>query len=344
MILVEGESDCHVLWHFGFPALGLPGVQSWKDERDAPHIALLRTYLILEPGPAPLQLLSKLAAQSLASYLLSELLVVSLPEKDPAALYRAVGDAFPTAMVRAIAEARTAGKFLSSWMTPSPASHIAHSAELPTTGTIGVGERNGCTFEVARRLRGIGATLKATSRLAHLFNRTCCRPPLPGAEVDGIVASVWKKEKWWDPYTKFMKAHRVFWNAYDEAGGVVPAADLIAAAAAEGTSKPTLHRARRRIQQELIKLGFELTLRRKSARGGGRGDGNWVRETSAMTVPPSVMPASVIDVWSWMGSTCTPSGDTSITAIARDLPLPPPPPPPPSETGPFSPGRSPPEP
>lgn len=30
MFLVEGESDCHVLWSWGLPALGVPGVDSWR--------------------------------------------------------------------------------------------------------------------------------------------------------------------------------------------------------------------------------------------------------------------------------------------------------------------------
>jgi hypothetical protein len=29
--LVEGESCCHCLWHHGFPALGVPGANSWRE-------------------------------------------------------------------------------------------------------------------------------------------------------------------------------------------------------------------------------------------------------------------------------------------------------------------------
>ena len=35
-LIVEGESDCHTLWQFGLPAIGLPGAAHWKEERDAP--------------------------------------------------------------------------------------------------------------------------------------------------------------------------------------------------------------------------------------------------------------------------------------------------------------------
>ena len=32
IVLCEGESDTHTLWHHGFPAVGLPGSASFKDE------------------------------------------------------------------------------------------------------------------------------------------------------------------------------------------------------------------------------------------------------------------------------------------------------------------------
>jgi hypothetical protein len=30
--IVEGESDCHVGWHYGVPTIGIPGAQAWRDE------------------------------------------------------------------------------------------------------------------------------------------------------------------------------------------------------------------------------------------------------------------------------------------------------------------------
>jgi hypothetical protein len=32
VFVVEGESDCHTLWHYGEPAVGVPGVQNWRPE------------------------------------------------------------------------------------------------------------------------------------------------------------------------------------------------------------------------------------------------------------------------------------------------------------------------
>jgi hypothetical protein len=50
VVIVEGESDCHVLWLHGIAALGLPGANSWKEERDAQHLAgIERIFVIVEP-------------------------------------------------------------------------------------------------------------------------------------------------------------------------------------------------------------------------------------------------------------------------------------------------------
>jgi hypothetical protein len=50
VVLVEGESDCHTLWHSGFPALGLPGATNWREDRDAIHLDGFDTiYVVIEP-------------------------------------------------------------------------------------------------------------------------------------------------------------------------------------------------------------------------------------------------------------------------------------------------------
>ena len=36
IIVVEGESDCHTLWHSGFHAIGVPGASNWVEERTLP--------------------------------------------------------------------------------------------------------------------------------------------------------------------------------------------------------------------------------------------------------------------------------------------------------------------
>jgi putative DNA primase/helicase len=49
-ILCEGESDCHTLWHHGFPALGVPGATNWNEGRDAAKLdRIARIYVVIEP-------------------------------------------------------------------------------------------------------------------------------------------------------------------------------------------------------------------------------------------------------------------------------------------------------
>jgi hypothetical protein len=49
-IVVEGESDCQTLWLHGFPALGIPGADNWKEDRDTPHFeGIDPIYVVIEP-------------------------------------------------------------------------------------------------------------------------------------------------------------------------------------------------------------------------------------------------------------------------------------------------------
>jgi hypothetical protein len=50
VVLVEGESDCHTLWHHDINAVGLPGATNWREDRDAPHFAgCERIFVVIEP-------------------------------------------------------------------------------------------------------------------------------------------------------------------------------------------------------------------------------------------------------------------------------------------------------
>jgi len=49
VFLVEGESDCHALWHHGFPALGVPGASSWRGEWAENLTGIERVYAVVEP-------------------------------------------------------------------------------------------------------------------------------------------------------------------------------------------------------------------------------------------------------------------------------------------------------
>jgi len=48
LLLVEGESDCWTAWHYGLPALGVPGKSTWRDAW-AIHLTGLEVYLWREP-------------------------------------------------------------------------------------------------------------------------------------------------------------------------------------------------------------------------------------------------------------------------------------------------------
>ena len=60
VLLVEGESDCHTLWQRGYAALGVPGVMTFKAERDAGALAGFDVVLLQEPGEGGEALLKRL--------------------------------------------------------------------------------------------------------------------------------------------------------------------------------------------------------------------------------------------------------------------------------------------
>jgi len=52
VLLLEGESDCHTAWYRGFPALGVPGVDNWRDEW-AEHLdSIPKIFVVVEPDEA----------------------------------------------------------------------------------------------------------------------------------------------------------------------------------------------------------------------------------------------------------------------------------------------------
>jgi hypothetical protein len=92
VLLVEGESDTQTLWHAGYPAIGLPGANGWKEERDAEHFEGIGVvYVVVEPdrgGEAVLRWLSRSAIRDRAR-------LVALPDvKDVSELYLAEPDTF----------------------------------------------------------------------------------------------------------------------------------------------------------------------------------------------------------------------------------------------------------
>ncbi len=84
VVIVEGESDCHTLWFHGIPALGVPGANNWREERDACLLdGIDAIFLIIEPdggGRAVQKWLSR-------STIRHRVKLVGLPAKDPSALH-----------------------------------------------------------------------------------------------------------------------------------------------------------------------------------------------------------------------------------------------------------------
>src|SRR5215207_885824 len=63
VVIVEGESDCHTLWHHGANAVGLPGAGLWNESRDAHHLTGFGIiFVLVEPdqgGEAMLRWIGK---------------------------------------------------------------------------------------------------------------------------------------------------------------------------------------------------------------------------------------------------------------------------------------------
>lgn len=68
MVIVEGESDTQTCWLHGFPALGLPGANTWNEDRDAPRLDDIATiYVVIEPDTGGAAVMRWLEKSSIAS-------------------------------------------------------------------------------------------------------------------------------------------------------------------------------------------------------------------------------------------------------------------------------------
>ena len=97
VFIVEGESDCHTLWSQDIPALGIPGANNWKEDRDAPVLNRFDTiYVIIEsdrqgkPDPGGKAILNWLKDSSISQ----KVKLVTLPTNDASELYVNNPDSF----------------------------------------------------------------------------------------------------------------------------------------------------------------------------------------------------------------------------------------------------------
>jgi putative DNA primase/helicase len=92
-ILVEGESDAQTLWLHDFPALGLPGANTWNEERDAPLLeGVPIIYVVIEPDTGGNEIMRWLSRSRIAP----RVRTIRMPRetKDVSALYLAAPDRF----------------------------------------------------------------------------------------------------------------------------------------------------------------------------------------------------------------------------------------------------------
>ena len=51
VVLVDGESECHVLWNHDFPAIGVPGASNWRENSDPQALEGVDTvFVVLSRG------------------------------------------------------------------------------------------------------------------------------------------------------------------------------------------------------------------------------------------------------------------------------------------------------
>jgi len=85
VVLVEGESDCHTLWFYEIPALGIPGASNWRDGWATYLDGIEKIYAVIEPDQGGGTLREKLTR---CEAIRERLYLLELGEhKDPSALY-----------------------------------------------------------------------------------------------------------------------------------------------------------------------------------------------------------------------------------------------------------------
>lgn len=120
VILVEGESDTQTLWLHKFPALGLPGANTWNEERDAPLLdGVLVVYVVIEPDTGGAETLKWLARSRIAPR--ARLIRLPPETKDPSALYLVSPDRFYGAFQAVMAAAEP---------LPLPAARVSSEPQI----------------------------------------------------------------------------------------------------------------------------------------------------------------------------------------------------------------------
>src|SRR5215203_1910282 len=92
VVLAEGESDCHTLWYYEIPALGIPGATNWRDGWATYLDGIEKIYAVIEPDQGGETLRERLGD---CEAIRERLHLLELGEhKDPSALHLADPDRF----------------------------------------------------------------------------------------------------------------------------------------------------------------------------------------------------------------------------------------------------------
>ena len=100
ILLVEGESDAHTLWHHGIVALGVPGASMWRDEWRR-YVGDLRRVVVKEPDEGGATF-ARTLAESFGGVWIAEM----TPYKDVSDAHIALGSEFPAFVTLKVKEAR----------------------------------------------------------------------------------------------------------------------------------------------------------------------------------------------------------------------------------------------
>ena len=104
VVLVEGESDAQTLWYHGIPALGIPGVDTWKPAWAENLEGIEKIFAVIEPDQGGETLREKLAASDIRD----RLYLVNLGEhKDANGLYLSGRETFKDRFISALKKAES---------------------------------------------------------------------------------------------------------------------------------------------------------------------------------------------------------------------------------------------
>ena len=113
--LAEGESDCQTLWWHEIPAVGVPGADNWKEDRDASLLdRFVKIYVVVEPDKGGATVTDWLAKSKIRD----RVYLVHLGEhKDPSGLYLSDPEHFKANWLDAIEAAVPWAEFAASETT-----------------------------------------------------------------------------------------------------------------------------------------------------------------------------------------------------------------------------------